>query len=60
MLVRDVGGEHLVPAGSGDLDAREDIVDEIVERCLSTGAEIRFVPDGSLTEAMGIVGVPRD
>ncbi|MET8290781.1 chemotaxis protein [Streptomyces sp. NPDC048448] len=56
--VRD-GGEHLVPADSGDLDAREDIVDEIVEQCLETGAEVRFVPDGSLGDAKGIAGVLR-
>ncbi|MET7703258.1 MULTISPECIES: baeRF3 domain-containing protein [unclassified Streptomyces] len=59
VTVRDDGGEHLVPAESGDLDAREDIVDEIVERCLETGAEVRFVPDGSLADAKGIAGVLR-
>lgn len=59
VTVRDVGGDHLVPAASGDLDACEDIVDEIVERCLSTGAEVRFVPDGTLAEAAGIAGVLR-
>ncbi|MEV8553190.1 chemotaxis protein [Streptomyces glaucescens] len=58
VTVRDDGG-HLVPAGSGDLDAREDIVDEIVERCLETGAEVRFVPDGTLGGAGGIAGVLR-
>ncbi|MHA5052233.1 baeRF3 domain-containing protein [Streptomyces sp. SD15] len=57
--VRDDGGDHLVPAESGDLDAREDIVDEIVEQCLETGAEVRFVPDGSLGDAKGIAGVLR-
>ncbi|MFE6280893.1 chemotaxis protein [Streptomyces sp. NPDC057877] len=56
--VRDDGG-HLVPAASGDLDAREDIVDEIVEQCLETGAEVRFVPDGMLVDADGIAGVLR-
>ncbi|WP_369241421.1 chemotaxis protein [Streptomyces sp. R21] len=59
VTVRDDGGEHLVPAESGDLDAREDIVDEIVERCLETGADVRFVPDGSLADAKGIAGVLR-
>ncbi|MFI6493193.1 chemotaxis protein [Streptomyces sp. NPDC050564] len=59
VTVRDDGGDHLVPAESGDLDAREDIVDEIVERCLDTGAEVRFVPDGSLEDAKGIAGVLR-
>ena len=57
--VRSDGGGHLMPAESGDLDAREDIVDEIVERCLDTGAEVRFVPDGTLGDARGIAGVLR-
>ncbi|MGP2436138.1 baeRF3 domain-containing protein [Streptomyces sp. JW3] len=52
-------GDHLEPAGPGDLDAREDIVDEIVERCLETGADVRFVPDGTLRDADGIAGVLR-
>ncbi|MET7742415.1 chemotaxis protein [Streptomyces sp. NPDC005385] len=56
--VRD-DGDHLVPAAGGDLDAREDIVDEIVERCLETGADVRFVPDGGLGDAKGIAGVLR-
>jgi hypothetical protein len=59
VTIRDVGGDHLIPAESGDLDAREDIVDEIVERCLDTGAEVRFVPDGTLGDASGIAGVLR-
>ncbi|WP_413755744.1 chemotaxis protein [Streptomyces sp. MMBL 11-3] len=58
VTVRD-DGPHLVPADSGDLDAREDIVDEIVEQCLDTGAEVRFVPDGALAEAEGIAAVLR-
>ncbi|WP_190014315.1 baeRF3 domain-containing protein [Streptomyces lucensis] len=57
-VVRDFG-EHLVPAEPGDLDARDDIVDEIVEQCLETGADVRFVPDGALDEADGIAGVLR-
>ncbi|MCS0603780.1 chemotaxis protein [Streptomyces sp. LP11] len=52
-------GEHLVPAEPGDLDARDDIVDEIVEQCLETGARVRFVPDGALGDADGIAGVLR-
>ncbi|GAA4791948.1 chemotaxis protein [Streptomyces ziwulingensis] len=52
-------GDHLEPALDGDLDAREDIVDEIVEQCLETGAEVRFVPDGTLRDADGIAGVLR-
>ncbi|WLW57703.1 chemotaxis protein [Streptomyces sp. YU58] len=59
VTVRDTGGDHLTPAASGDLDAREDIVDEIVEQCLETGADVRFVPDGTLGDADGIAGVLR-
>ena len=59
VTVRDDHGDHLVPADSADLDAREDIVDEIVEQCLETGAEVRFVPDGTLNDADGIAGVLR-
>ncbi|MEU0337793.1 chemotaxis protein [Streptomyces bobili] len=58
VTVRD-DGEHLIPAESADLDSRDDIVDEIVEQCLETGAEVRFVPDGTLTDAEGIAGVLR-
>ncbi|MEV5548455.1 chemotaxis protein [Streptomyces sp. NPDC052309] len=58
VTVRDAG-DHLIPAESGDLDAREDIVDEIVEQCLETGADVRFVPDGTLGDANGIAGVLR-
>ncbi|WP_221359582.1 chemotaxis protein [Streptomyces beigongshangae] len=58
VTVRD-DGDHLVPADGDDLDARDDIVDEIVEQCLDTGAEVRFVPDGTLAEAEGIAGVLR-
>ncbi|MYR00719.1 chemotaxis protein, partial [Streptomyces sp. SID6139] len=57
-VVRD-DGDHLVPAEPGDLDARDDIVDEIVEQCLETGAQVRFVPDGTLGEEDGIAGVLR-
>lgn len=59
VTMRDAHGDHLVPAESGDLDAREDIVDEIVEQCLETGAEVRFVPDGMLGDATGIAGILR-
>lgn len=58
LTVRD-DGEHLVLAEEGDLDAREDIVDEIVEQCLETGAEVRFVPDGTLGDEVGMAGVLR-
>jgi hypothetical protein len=59
VTVRDDGGDHLVPADTDDLDARDDIVDEIVEQCLDTGAQVRFVPDGTLGDAEGIAGVLR-
>ncbi|MGF1239207.1 chemotaxis protein [Streptomyces sp. 2-6] len=59
VTVRDDAGDHLVPAEGDDLDAREDIVDEIVEQCLETGAEVRFVPDGMLGDEQGIAGVLR-
>lgn len=52
-------GDHLVLAESPGLESREDIVDEIVEQCLETGADVRFVPDGTLAEADGIAGVLR-
>ncbi|CAM5622404.1 baeRF3 domain-containing protein [Streptomyces pilosus] len=58
ITVRDAG-EHLIVAEDGDLDAREDIVDEIVEQCLETGAEVRFVPDGTLGDADGMAAVLR-
>ncbi|MFB8754102.1 chemotaxis protein [Streptomyces sp. NPDC059852] len=59
MTVRGDEGGHLIPAASGELDAREDIVDEIVEQCLETGADVRFVPDGTLDDAERIAGVLR-
>ncbi|MET9392985.1 chemotaxis protein [Streptomyces sp. NPDC006624] len=58
VTVRDTGG-HLVLVSEGDLDSRSDIVDEIVEQCLETGADVRFVPDGTLGDADGIAGVLR-
>ncbi|GAA2235532.1 hypothetical protein GCM10010104_32920 [Streptomyces indiaensis] len=58
VTVRDAG-DHLIPAEADDLDSREDIVDEIVEQCLETGADVRFVPDGTLGEADGMAGVLR-
>ncbi|OIJ63475.1 chemotaxis protein [Streptomyces mangrovisoli] len=59
VTVRDDVGDHLIPAETGDMDAREDIVDEIVEQCLETGADVRFVPDGALDGMDGIAGVLR-
>ncbi|MGW7269723.1 baeRF3 domain-containing protein [Streptomyces sp. NPDC054864] len=47
--VRDEGG-HLVPADGDDLDAVDDVVDDIVERALDTGAQVRFVPEGTLAD----------
>ncbi|MEV0320992.1 chemotaxis protein [Streptomyces sp. NPDC050658] len=47
--VRGDGG-HLVPASADDIDAVDDIVDDIVERALDTGAQVSFVPEGSLTD----------
>ncbi|MEY9484645.1 hypothetical protein RKD26_000439 [Streptomyces calvus] len=58
ITVRDAG-DHLIVTGDGELDTREDIVDEIVEQCLETGAEVRFVPDGMLGDADGMAGVLR-
>lgn len=59
VTVRGDVGDHLIPAESGETGAREDIVDEIVEQCLETGAEVRFLPDGTLGDADGIAGVLR-
>ncbi|MET7619220.1 chemotaxis protein [Streptomyces sp. NPDC005408] len=56
--VRDSGG-HLLPAEPGDLDALDDIVDDIVERSLDTGADVRFVPDGTLAGMGGIASALR-
>ncbi|MEU6708601.1 baeRF3 domain-containing protein [Streptomyces wuyuanensis] len=56
--VRDTGG-HLLPAESGDLDALVDIVDELVEKSLDTGAQVRFVPDGTLAGMGGIASALR-
>ncbi|WP_353945577.1 chemotaxis protein [Streptomyces sp. HUAS MG91] len=53
------GEGHLEPAADDDLDAVHDIVDEIVESALETGAEVVFVPDGTLAEAGHIAAVLR-
>lgn len=55
---RDDGG-HLVPATPGERGAREDIVDEIAEQALDTGAQVHFLPDGTLAEAGHIAAVLR-
>ncbi|MFJ3583249.1 chemotaxis protein [Streptomyces sp. NPDC090127] len=57
-VVRDYG-DHLEPAEPDDLDARDDIVDEVVEQALSTGAGVRFVPDGTLSASQRIAAVLR-
>jgi hypothetical protein len=56
--VRD-DGDHLVPAEADEPGAREDIVDEVIERSLDTGAEISFVPDGALADAGRVAAVLR-
>ncbi|MFJ9693361.1 chemotaxis protein [Kitasatospora sp. NPDC101183] len=56
--VRD-DGEHLVDAEAEEPGAREDIVDEVIERGLDTDAEIVFVPDGTLADARRIAAVLR-
>ncbi|MFB6890652.1 chemotaxis protein [Kitasatospora sp. NPDC056327] len=56
--VRD-DGEHLVPAASDESGAREDIVDEVIERALDTGAEVSFVPDGALSDGGRVAAVLR-
>ncbi|MFI8320026.1 chemotaxis protein [Streptomyces sp. NPDC085529] len=52
-------GDHLQPAEAGDAGARDDMVDEIVERALDTGAEVRFVPGGTLDGQGRIAAVLR-
>ncbi|MEU8921940.1 chemotaxis protein [Kitasatospora sp. NPDC048545] len=56
--VRD-DGEHLVPAESDQSGAREDIVDEVVERALDTGATVSFVPDDALADSGRIAAALR-
>ncbi|WP_428950428.1 chemotaxis protein [Streptomyces sp. cg35] len=53
------GEGHLEPAAADDLDAVHDIVDEIVESALETGAEVVFVPDGTLADAGHVAAVLR-
>ncbi len=50
-----VADEHLEPvpegtAQSADVAVREDIVDELVEAALDSGADVVFVEDDSLAE----------
>ncbi|MFD3566878.1 chemotaxis protein [Streptomyces sp. NPDC058667] len=57
-VVRDDGG-HLEPAEPSEEGARDDMVDEIVERALDTGAEVQFVRDDTLLDMDRIAGVLR-
>lgn len=57
-VVRDHGG-HLEPAEPSEAEARDDMVDEIVERALDTGAEVQFVRDDTLLDMDRIAGVLR-
>ncbi|MFJ9950122.1 chemotaxis protein [Kitasatospora sp. NPDC091207] len=54
-----VTDSHLVPAASGEPDVRDDMVDEIVERALDTGAKVQFVPSGELAGRGRIAAVLR-
>ncbi|MGY0489039.1 baeRF3 domain-containing protein [Streptomyces sp. WG-D5] len=53
------GDGHLEPAEEDDLDAVHDIVDEVVESALETGAEVVFVPDDTLADAGRVAAVLR-
>ncbi|GAA2297322.1 chemotaxis protein [Streptomyces kunmingensis] len=53
------GEGHLEPAADDDLDAVHDIVDEIVESALETGAQVVFVPDETLADAGHVAAVLR-
>ncbi|WP_328723390.1 chemotaxis protein [Streptomyces sp. NBC_00247] len=55
---------HLVPLGDeevapGDETVREDVVDELVEAALDSGAEVVFLPDDTLNEHHRIAAVLR-
>ncbi|RKT20219.1 hypothetical protein BX285_4703 [Streptomyces sp. 1114.5] len=56
--VRD-DGEHLVPDEAGRPGVREDIVDEVIERALDTGAKVAFVPDDTLADSGRIAAALR-
>ncbi|WP_405577421.1 chemotaxis protein [Streptomyces sp. NBC_01190] len=56
--VRD-NGDHLVPAEPHERGARDDVVDEITEQALDTGARVRFVPDDALADVGRIAAVLR-
>lgn len=59
VTVRSTDDGHLVPAEEDDPRARADIVDEIVEKALDTGAEVTFVPDDALAAGGRIAAVLR-
>lgn len=59
VTVRSAEDEHLIPAEDDDPRARHDIVDEIVEKALDTGAEVTFVADGARADHAHIAAVLR-
>lgn len=59
ITVRSADDDHLIPAEDDDPQARHDIVDEIVEKALDTGAEVTFVPDDALADHGRIAAVLR-
>ncbi|MHA4813203.1 baeRF3 domain-containing protein [Streptomyces aculeolatus] len=59
ITVRSAEDDHLVPAEDDDPQARHDIVDEIVEKALDTGADVTFVPDDALADHGRIAAVLR-
>lgn len=59
ITVRPADDDHLIPAEDDDPRARHDIVDEIVEKALDTGAEVTFVPDDALADHDRIAAVLR-
>ncbi|MFF8377766.1 chemotaxis protein [Streptomyces sp. NPDC015661] len=52
-------GDHLELATADDPAARDDMVDEIVEQALETGAEVRFVPGDTLVDQQRIAAALR-
>jgi Bacterial archaeo-eukaryotic release factor family 3 len=61
LTVRVADG-HIEPADDQDLtqpEVHEDIVDELAETALDTGAEVVFVPDGTLSDQGRIAAVLR-
>ncbi|BFV56087.1 hypothetical protein KCMC57_up11910 [Kitasatospora sp. CMC57] len=54
-----VGAEAVAEPGSWERGVREDIVDELVEAALDQGADVVFLPDGTLTDHDRIAAVLR-